>query len=80
MDSKGNILSMQNMSLATPNAVITPKIADNWFTGVMKDVMDSIGPYMAIFKGFLTSQPAAVVTNPVQNPPAPSPPVIRPYP
>lgn len=76
----GQVASATNYILPVNGGIATPNIADNWWSGAIKIVTDSLGNYMALMKQIQPApapQPAPVPTptpTPVPTPtPTPTP-------
>jgi hypothetical protein len=64
-----------NYTIKDPSgAAYVPNIPDNWFTSAMKQVFDSLGPFVDYFKGTV-SPIASVAPTPTSAPVS-----VRPYP
>lgn len=70
----GKVTSAANYTITTKDGAYVPYIPDNWFTSAMKQMLETIGPYLAMFKEFFGGQPFTPTPAPT---PAPAP---RPYP
>ena len=73
-DSNKKVTTVTNYIIADGPSVYTPNIPDNWFTSAWKQALDSVGPYIGIYKELIGGVKLPVTTPPVVTPP------VRPYP
>ena len=70
-----------NYTVTGPGTAQVPFIADNWFTGAMKSILDGLGPYLNAFSSYFGGKTVVPTPTPTPAPtPTPTPTPVRPYP
>jgi hypothetical protein len=79
----GKVETASNYSISNKDGAYVPNIPDNWFTSAMKQIFDSIGPFLGPFVEFFGGKAVVPSITPTPTPvptPAPAPVPVRPYP